>query len=227
VPSLSVQGIVTDAINLQPLDSVEISLFNQATGELMSKTMTDNESNYQMLISRRNVNYRIEVLRKTHPHKSVYFSTRTTGRATKLIRQDIELEPVLDVKVLAGLKKIYYDFNKDNIRPDAAIELNKVVKLMTETYPEMIIKLESHTDPVGSLTYNDQLSERRAKSAYEYLIANGVPKNRLLSYKGFGKRVPINGCTSKQDCTPEELELNRRTEFPVVQIKNRAVTQSK
>lgn len=226
VPSLSVQGIVTDAINLQPLDSVEISLFNQATGELMSKTMTDTEGNYQMLISR-NVNYRIEAVRKTHPHKSVYFSTRTTGRATKLIRQDIELEPVLDVKVLAGLKKIYYDFNKSNIRPDAAIELDKVVKLMTETYPEMIIKLESHTDPVGSHAYNDQLSERRAKSAYEYLIANGVPKNRLLSYKGFGKRIPINGCTSKQDCTPEELELNRRTEFPVVQIKNRAVTQSK
>lgn len=164
MPSLSVQGIVTDAINLQPLDSVEISLFNQATGELMSKTMTDAEGNYQMLISR-NINYRIDAVRKTHPHKSVYFSTRTAGRATKLIRQDIELEPVLDVKVLAGLKKIYYDFNKDNIRPDAAIELNRVVKLMTETYPEMIIKLEAHTDPVGSHAYNDQLSERRAKSA--------------------------------------------------------------
>ncbi|MDT0608596.1 OmpA family protein [Croceitalea rosinachiae] len=226
IPSLSVQGVVTDAINLKTLDSVQISLFNQATGELMSKTVTDANGGYQMLISR-NVNYRIEAVRKTHPHKSVYFSTRTTGRATKLIKQDIELEPVLDVKVLAGLKKIYYDFNKANIRPDAAIELDKVVKLMTETYPEMIIKLEAHTDPVGSHAYNDQLSERRAKSAYEYLLANGVSRNHILSYKGFGKRVPINECTSKQDCSPEKLELNRRTEFPVVQIQARAVTQSK
>ncbi|MDT0541074.1 OmpA family protein [Croceitalea sp. P059] len=226
VPSLSVQGVVTDAINLKTLDSVQISLFNQATGELMSKTMTDANGKYQMLISR-NVNYRIEAVRKTHPHKSVYFNTRTTGRAARLVRQDIELEPILDVKVLAGLKKIYYDFNKADIRPDAAIELDKVVKLMTETYPEMIIKLEAHTDPVGSHAYNDQLSERRAKSAYEYLLANGVPRNHILSYKGFGKRVPINECTSKQDCTPEELELNRRTEFPVVQIKSRTVTQSK
>ncbi len=226
VPSLTVEGIVTDAINLQPLDSVEISLYNQATSELMSKTITDANGRYQMLISR-NVNYRIDAVRKTHPHKSVYFNTRTTSRSTKLIKQDIQLEPVLDVKVLAGLKKIYYDFNKANIRPDAALELDKVVKLMTKTYPEMIIKLEAHTDPVGSHNYNDQLSERRAKSAYEYLIANGVPQNHILSYKGFGKRVPINGCTSKKDCSPEELELNRRTEFPVVQIKGNTVTQSK
>ncbi|CAN0598306.1 unnamed protein product [Ectocarpus sp. 12 AP-2014] len=83
----------------------------------------------------------------------------------------------------------------------------------------MIIKLEAHTDPVGSHAYNDDLSERRAKSTYEYLIENGVSKDRIVSYKGFGKRVPINHCTSKQDCSAEELELNRRTEFPILQIK--------
>jgi outer membrane protein OmpA-like peptidoglycan-associated protein len=94
---------------------------------------------------------------------------------------------------------------------------------MTVTYPDMIIKLEAHTDPVGSHNYNDALSERRAKSTYEYLIANGVPRHHILSYKGFGKRKPINECTSKQDCSPEELELNRRTEFPVIQIKGKSV----
>jgi len=83
----------------------------------------------------------------------------------------------------------------------------------------MIIRVEAHTDPVGSHAYNDELSERRAKSAYEYLIKNGVPKNHILSYKGFGKRKTLNGCTGKADCTDAELELNRRTEFPIIQIK--------
>ena len=98
---------------------------------------------------------------------------------------------------------------------------------MTVTYPSIIIKLEAHTDPVGSHNYNDKLSERRAKSTYEYLIANGVPKHHITSYKGFGKRKPINKCTSKKDCSPEDLELNRRTEFPVVSIKGKNVSSAK
>ncbi|MET1260964.1 OmpA family protein [Flagellimonas sp. DF-77] len=226
VPSLTVNGTVTDAINLQPLDSVRIALFDQSNGSLVAETTTDENGNYKMLIDRKR-NYMIEAYRKTHPKKNVFFSTQGTKRSTKLIQQDIQLEPVLDVKLLAGLNKIYFDFNKSDIRPDAAAELNKVVKLMTETYPDMIIRLEAHTDPVGSHTYNDELSERRAKSTYEYLIANGVPKHHILSYKGFGKRKPINECTSKQDCSPEELELNRRTEFPVIQIKGQALAESK
>ena len=221
-PSLAVEGIVKDAINLQPLDSVAIALFDQKTKEKVGETMTDENGKYKMFISRKR-NYMIEAVRKTHPHKNIFFNTQEISRATKIQTLDIMLEPTLDVKLLAGLKKIYFDFNKSNIRPDAAIELDKVVKLMTITYPDMIIKLEAHTDPVGSHNYNDVLSERRAKSTYEYLIEHGVPRHHILSYKGFGKRKPINECTSKQDCSPEELELNRRTEFPVIQIKGKSV----
>ena len=161
----------------------------------------------------------IEAVRKTHPHKNIYFNTSITPKAQKMMRQDIVLEPVLDLNLLAGLNKIYLDFNKSDIRPDAAKELDKVVRVMNNTYPDMIIKLESHTDPVGSHSYNDELSQSRAKSTYEYLIENGISKDRIVSYKGFGKRMPINNCTSKEDCTADELELNRRTEFPILQIK--------
>lgn len=226
VPSLQVEGVVTDAVNLQVLDSVEIAVYDQGTQDLVAKTFTDKDGKYQMFINR-NKNYRIDAIRSTHPHKSVYFDTRTTKRSTKTINKDIQLEPILDLKVLAGLNKIYFDFNKSNIRPDAATELDKVVTLMMETYPEMIIKLESHTDPVGSHAYNDQLSERRAKSTYQYLMIKGVPKSRILSYKGYGKRRPVNECTGKTDCSPEELELNRRAEFPIIQIKGNTITQSK
>ncbi|MFD2587572.1 OmpA family protein [Croceitalea marina] len=221
-PSLAVEGIVRDAVNNQPLDNVAISLFDQKTKEKVGETLTDENGKYRMFISRKR-NYMIEAVRKTHPHKNVFFNTQDVSRSTKIKTVDIMLEPVLDVKLLAGLNKIYFDFNKSDIRPDAAQELDKVVKLMTVTYPQMIIKLEAHTDPVGSHAYNDGLSQRRAKSTYDYLIANGVPKHHILSFKGYGKRKPINECTSKEDCSPEELELNRRTEFPVIQIKGQAV----
>ncbi len=232
-PSLSVEGYVIDGVNNQALDNVRITLYDQGTNTKVGEMVTDQDGYYKMFINR-NSNYMIEAVRKTHPHKSVFFNTHNIPRTTRLVQQNIVLEPVMDLKVLADLNKIYFDFNKSNIRPDAARELDKVVKLMTETYPEMVIRLEAHTDPVGSHRYNDALSERRAKSTYEYLIAKGVPKSHILSYKGFGKRKTINGCTGKQDCDDQELELNRRTEFPIIQIKNhldkgidRSITKSK
>lgn len=226
IPSLMLEGTVTDAINLKPLDSVTISLFDQRTGELVNQTLTDAQGRYELMVDR-GQNYMIEAVRKTHPHKHVYFSTQTVQRTTKSMVQDILMEPVIDVKLLAGLNKIYFDFNKSDIRPDAAHELNKVVKLMTETYPEMIIRLESHTDPVGSHSYNDQLSSKRAKSTYEYLIANGIPRHRIISFKGYGKRKLINDCTGLKDCDQDQLELNRRTEFPVVQLSSNYLVKSK
>ena len=221
VPSLTLQGQVTDAINHKPLGGVSILLYDLASGDLVSKTFTNEKGYYNMLIERQR-NYKIEARSKTHPRKSMNFETLGITRATKKIKKDIVLEPVMDVKLLAGLNKIYFDFNKSNIRPDAAIELDKVVKLMLETYPELVIKLESHTDPVGSDSYNERLSEARAKSTYEYLISQGVPKKRIVSYKGYGESRLVNDCKGKHDCTDDELELNRRTEFPIVRFSNKA-----
>lgn len=217
-PSLDVEGYVVDGVNNKMLDSVQIKLYDQITNTLVAQTMTDENGFYRFPVNRKTT-YMIEAVRKTHPHKNIYFNTATTPKSQKILREDIVLEPVLDLKLLAGLNQIYFDFNKSNIRPDAAKELDKVIKVMNVTYPDMVIKLESHTDPVGSHEYNDNLSEGRAKSTYEYLIENGVSKDRIVSYKGYGKRMPINKCTSKLDCSPEELELNRRTEFPILQIK--------
>lgn len=222
-PALDVEGYVVDGVNNKMLDSVQIKLYDQITNTLVAQTTTDENGYYRFPVNRKTT-YMIEAVRKTHPHKNIYFNTSVTPKAQKMMRQDIVLEPVLDLKLLAGLNKIYFDFNKSDIRPDAAKELDKVVRVMNNTYPDMIIKLESHTDPVGSHSYNDDLSQRRAKSTYEYLIENGISKDRIVSYKGFGKRMPINKCTSKEDCTAEELELNRRTEFPILQIKKGVIS---
>ena len=217
-PELALEGYVTDGVNNMPLDKVAITLRDQNSNELVGEAETDENGYYRMFINR-NRNYVIEASRKTHPKKNVYFNSYSLPLTTKTMRQDVVLDPILNVKVLADLNKIYFDFDKSYIRPDAAAELDKVVKLMTVTYPDMIIQLESHTDPIGSHAYNDRLSQARAKSTYDYLIENGVGLHQIVSYKGFGERMLVNDCTGWDDCTDEELELNRRTEFPILQIQ--------
>ncbi len=213
-PSLYVEGIVYDAVNGKTLDSVAIALTDKNTGNFIKAVETDSRGYYRMFINR-GMEYTMVLNRRTHPEKKVILNTNHLPQTQKKIVQDVYMNPLLDVKVLADLNKIYFDFDKSNIRPDAARELDKVVQLMLETYPYMTIRLESHTDPVGSHQYNDVLSEKRAKSTYEYLVSRGVSKERILSYKGFGKRRPVNDCKTKWDCPPEILELNRRTEFPI------------
>lgn len=140
---------------------------------------------------------------------------------TEEIIVDLVLSPVEDVVKLAELDNIYFDFDKHNIRPDAAAELDKIVNLMNNIYPEMVIRIESHTDARGSLSYNDRLSIDRANSTYEYLISKGISKDRITSVEGFGKQKTYqSGCDGSHPCEEQAHQLNRRTEFIVVKMKN-------
>jgi hypothetical protein len=85
--------------------------------------------------------------------------------------------------------------------------------------PQLVIECGSHTDCVGSDAANKTLSEKRANSTARYLIEKGIGKSRI-KYKGYGETRPVNGCTCEGNtskCTPEELALNRRTEFRVTE----------
>ena len=114
------------------------------------------------------------------------------------------------------LEKIYYDYNKFNIRPDAAVELDKLVKIMNDN-PQIRIELSSHTDARGSDNYNMKLSQKRAQSAVDYIVSKGVNRDRIYA-KGYGESAPLNKCVNGVKCTEEEFQWNRRTEFKVVKI---------
>ncbi len=112
-----------------------------------------------------------------------------------------------------NINTIYFDFDKSNIRPDAAKELNKVVQVMNE-YPELLIEAGSHTDSRGKDKYNMKLSERRAKSTVDYIVSKGISIDRI-TYKGYGETDLVNDCTNGMKCTDAEHQLNRRTEFTI------------
>ena len=116
-----------------------------------------------------------------------------------------------------NINTIYFDFDKFNIRPDAAKELDKVVQVMKE-YPELKIHATSHTDSRGSDAYNMKLSIKRAKATVDYLVSHGIDRSRL-SYKGYGETQLVNRCSNGVKCSEEEHQANRRTDFTIANEK--------
>jgi outer membrane protein OmpA-like peptidoglycan-associated protein len=111
-------------------------------------------------------------------------------------------------------KNLYYDFNKWDIRPDAAKNLDKLATFLKDN-PGLKFELGSHTDSRGSDTYNLTLSDKRAKSAVDYMIANcGIDAESITS-KGYGETQLVNKCDDGVNCSEYEHQLNRRTEIKI------------
>lgn len=154
--------------------------------------------------------------------KSITYSTiGKTPRPEDLIQEvtnvTLDTTIILDPLILERsivLDNIYYDLDKADIRPDAALELNKLVKILKDN-PSIRIELSSHTDDRAGDAYNDALSQRRAESAVAYIVSQGIDASRLVA-KGYGERQLIIANAT----TEEEHQTNRRTEFKVIEIKD-------
>lgn len=116
--------------------------------------------------------------------------------------------------LLLNTKPIYFDKDKFEIRKDAEAVLLEVLNLLNK-YPDLIIEIGSHTDSRANDSYNLDLSNNRAQSSIEWFLNRGVSSSRITG-KGYGETQLINNCSNDVDCTDKEHELNRRTEFVIV-----------
>jgi len=206
-------GIVKDKSTSAPIDGFNVSLLNKNTGEELTKvTSTDGLARFSL---EPNTDYKLTF------EKDGYFAKSGNISTVGMEPGVIELERYIDLrfeKIEIGkaikIENIYYDYDKSFIRSDAAIELNKIVKLLRDN-PSIKIEMGSHTDSRGSDVYNLKLSQRRAKSAMEYIISQGISKNRM-SWKGYGETILVNNCRNGVKCDDQTHEENRRTEFKVV-----------
>ena len=214
---LLLKGVVTDSINNHPIAKATLVLTEQ-DGTPIARLTTDENGYYQHSIQRDQYYSLLASHPKYQSKTTLLNSANLPSRQTELV-VNIELAPVMDLKVLADLNTIYFDFDRYNIRPDAAKELHKIIDLLTNQYPSMIIRVESHTDSRGSNSYNDRLSIDRANSTYEYLISNGLSKQRVIAHQGYGERRLTNGCSDGVHCEEPDHQLNRRTEFKVIKMK--------
>ncbi|GGI28639.1 cell envelope biogenesis protein OmpA [Pedobacter mendelii] len=202
-------GEVYDKKTNLPLSNALISL-NQLNGGIL-KVQTGDDGRFKFNLEKAS-DYKLTGEKTDFRSEAASLTTRNMN-SSKVLEQDLFLERI-ELNKAIRLENINYDFDKDNIRPDAAIELDKLVKIMNDN-PTIWIELGSHTDSRGSDVYNQQLSQRRAKSAVQYIIDKGINKNRIEA-KGYGERRLLNECTNGVKCTEAEHQLNRRTEFTIV-----------
>jgi OmpA-OmpF porin, OOP family len=123
--------------------------------------------------------------------------------------------PVPPVEKAIVIDNVFYDFNKSVLREESFPSLDKVIGMLNEN-PTMVIEISAHTDNIGKESYNQKLSEARAKSVVAYLVSKGISKDRLQA-KGYGSTRPI--APNKNDDgtdNPEGRQINRRTEFKVI-----------
>lgn len=151
--------------------------------------------------------------------KEKYYSDSARISTVGLTKSDtleasLYLKPLFVVGTKIEIKNIHYNFDKANIRPDAAKILNETVRIMRDN-PTLEIELGSHTDSRGSDIYNIDLSQRRAQSVVNYLVSRGIARNRMKA-KGYGETQLLNKCKNGVKCTAAEHQANRRTEFTIV-----------
>jgi outer membrane protein OmpA-like peptidoglycan-associated protein/tetratricopeptide (TPR) repeat protein len=204
------EGVVFDGETNQPLQGAVVVLENGAGMELARMT-TGADGRYQFALEPAS-DYKLKADKEGYFKQSTRITTK--GKPSAIIYTDFTLFPLKKDQVVR-LDNILYDYNKWNIRPDAALELDKLVATLNDN-PTVKIELGSHTDCRGKDTYNMSLSEKRAKSAVDYIISKGISKDRIRS-KGYGESKPYVDCICEK-CTEEQHQLNRRTEFKVLDL---------
>lgn len=141
----------------------------------------------------------------------------------EVIAKKIETETETDLGKIAELKTIYFDLDKFNLRPDAITELDKIIVIMND-HPTMVVKLSSYTDCRESKEYNQILSDKRAKTSASY-IEKRITNPERITAKGYGETNLTNDCSCDgkvlSDCSEEEHQKNRRTEFTIVRVTSK------
>ncbi|WP_035334686.1 OmpA family protein [Dokdonia sp. PRO95] len=152
------------------------------------------------------------------PHEVILTTSSDVGG---IINRDVYLKPGAqlviggDLTNILELNPIYFDFDKSNIRPDAALELEKVIAVMQQ-YPTLKIDVRSHTDSRAPDAYNMKLSQRRNVSTIRYIVQQGGIDASRLTGRGYGETQLTNACANGIECSEEEHQLNRRSEFIIM-----------
>ncbi|NER17475.1 OmpA family protein [Spongiivirga citrea] len=216
-----VEGTVANAQNGIPESGIKVSLFDEKGNEVDSSTTNANGEYHFDFEANCETNYKVVATKDGFEKSSKSFVTKTRNGEVNRVPlgikklDDLIVKDDNQFKIDVGI--IFFDFDKSNIRSDAASELNKVVYIMTK-YPKMIIKIESHTDARGVDSYNLKLSDERAKSTRDYIISQGIEESRIESAIGYGETKLLNSCSNNVYCTDNQHDLNRRSEFIITRI---------
>ncbi|MDO5981524.1 OmpA family protein [Flavivirga spongiicola] len=206
-----ITGKVLDKKTDQIIADADVVIYNHAN-EAVKTLKSDTNGAFSLKLSGSHSEYKSQATKVNYKEGIQSFNIDTEELELKLV---IKLAPnEVDLFKVLNLKAIYFDYDKSDIRPEAEIELAKVINYLKE-FPETKVDVRSHTDSRGSKRYNLALSNRRNKSTIDYLIKGGINASRLTG-KGYGKTELINKCSKGVKCSEEEHQANRRSEFILV-----------
>ncbi|MCW5912573.1 MAG: OmpA family protein [Cyclobacteriaceae bacterium] len=218
---------VEDRVTELPLQNVKITVRDKKTGRVFITETTSLQGEMRKALENTKIG---DVLNYTFRFERAGYLTKTADfRYTVSKPGEIPVHELMDIKMdkidlgmdigkVIHINPIYFDLGKATIRKDATVELDKIVQVMNDN-PNMIIELGSHTDCRSSAQYNLSLSDKRAKASAQYIISKGIDKSRI-SGKGYGESKLVNDCACegavKSNCSEEDHQANRRTEFLIV-----------
>lgn len=226
IPKFSIYFLVTDSRTGKSIENVKIRFIDYIEHKNEIILTPKSGDIFRKLLGKEindTISYEIALEKKGYMSETLLYNTRLYREGQYNIHEDLnfkmhKVEEGMDLSTIININPIYFDLNESYIRPDAAIELDKIVKVMNDN-PNMEIELGSHTDCRGSFKYNMDLSDKRAKSSALYIKERISDPERIYG-KGYGESKLINHCecegSKNVPCTEEEHQLNRRTEFRIL-----------
>lgn len=210
-PKLVVTGKVVDRATQEPLTEVAVKMVDE-NGEMKTFNSEDGKFAFNLM---RGHSYVITGDREQ------YASTRASVNTMDVKRTDpddtVSVTIYMDELVPTytfSVSNIYYDYDKDALRPESVASLDTLVQFLTDN-PSFTVEIYSFADAKGNPEYNKKLSLRRAESVVDYLETAGIDKNRLVA-KGFGESMPAAPNTVNGRDNPQGRQLNRRTELRII-----------
>ncbi|MGB3776382.1 MAG: OmpA family protein [Leeuwenhoekiella sp.] len=199
-------GSVTDSETKNGLKDTKIDLFVGENSVKQSKT--DNSGNFELKLAP-NKNYRITAIK--NGYETTTREVATTGKGALKMQIGLVLQPLQNVLENQKLDNIYFDFDKAIIRQEASKTLDELANFMRKNNTIKIM-IGSHTDAVGSSSYNNKLSIKRAEATKLYLEKKGIAASRIMT-KGYGEDQLLISSSAKK---ANREERNRRSEFKIL-----------
>lgn len=212
---------VEDRLTEKPLANANIRVYDQHM-KLLEETQTNTKGEVYAKVAECGGKYYISAGKKGYETKEQSIILQNSDgtdvillalkERMKAIKKGTDLAKVLEIE------RIYFDLDKWDIRPDARVELRKIVEIMKK-YPEMKIEIGSHTDSRASFEYNEKLSQNRADSTRKWIVDQGIAPERITA-KGYGESRLVNECSDGVPCTEEKHQQNRRSEFIILELED-------
>ncbi len=201
------KGRVLDGVTNDPIEA-SIDIIINKTGDIYTSLSSNSATGKFLLSLPAGENYGISVAAQGYLFHSENFDL-PNGDGFNMVNKDIKLNNI-QVGSNITLKNVFFNTGKWSVKEDSYSELERLVLLLSDL-PELRIEISGHTDNIGTNSYNELLSQRRADAVVSYLVAKGIDKNRLIA-KGYGQSIPV-----ESNDTEKGRSVNRRTEFKIIE----------